>query len=187
MNLTLRKANAIQAAINESIKGLKMEVNTTLHEYEAIGEQLTLARDRFWKNFQTRNQLTKSLYEIRAKVAQQNANSGINDKLSEVAYIDKQIGYNNQLIQNGLMKPLKVLQGEVEKNAEATEDRFAYGRRDVTTSILDEDEIVDLKTELAKLKREKQKIQDVLLELNIQTQIELSEETVTTLKEIGIL
>ena len=48
MKLTLRKANAIQAAINEAIKGLDLNYTVTLNEFEDVKDQIQAVRDRFW-------------------------------------------------------------------------------------------------------------------------------------------
>jgi hypothetical protein len=187
MKLTLRKANAIQAAINEAIKGLDLGTSVTLNEFEGVEDQISAVRDRFWTHAATRNKLTMALYEIRAKVAQANAESGINDHLANVAYLEKQIGYNTMLAGKGVQTALRVLNGQVKKNAEVKEDIYGRSSRDVTTSIFTEEEIKDFRHNAAEFKRQKQRIQDLLLELNVQTEIELSADTVESLTLTNIL
>ena len=187
MKLTLRKANAIQAAINEMIKGLDLSTTVTFNEFEGVEEQIQTVRDRFWTHAATRNKLVLALYEIRAKVAQANAESGINDHLANVAYLEKQISYNTMLAGKGAQTALRVLNGQVKKLSEVKEDGYSYTRRDVVTSIFSEDEINDFKRKVADSKREKQNLQDTLLELNVQTEIELEEGTATFLEKADIL
>jgi hypothetical protein len=186
MKLTLRKANAIQAAINEMIKNLDLGTTVTLNEFEDVEEQISTVRDRFWTHIATRNKLTMALYEIRTKVAGANAETGINDMLANVAYLEKQIGFYNMLAGKGAQTALRVLNGQVKKNAEA-KDEYSYSRRDVVTSIFSEDEINDFKRKAADSKRQKQSLQDTLLELNVQTEIELEEGTATFLEKADIL
>ena len=187
MKLTLRKANAIQAAINETIKGLDLSTSVTLNEFQSVEDQIQTVRDRFWQNAETRNKLTMALYEIRAKVAQANAASGINDHLANVAYLEKQISHNTMLAGKGVQTALTVLNGQVQKLSEVKEDGYGYSRRDVTTSIFKDHEIQDFKHDASKFKREKQRVQDLLLELNVRTEIDLTEGITQTLKEVGIL
>jgi hypothetical protein len=187
MKLTLRKANAIQAAINEMIKNLDLGTTVTLNEFEDVEEQISTVRDRFWTHIATRNKLTMALYEIRTKVAGANAKTGINDMLANVAYLEKQIGFYNMLASKGAQTALRVLNGQVKKNAEAKDEGFGYSRRDVVTSIFSEDEINDFKRMAADSKRQKQSLQDTLLELNVQTEIELEEGTATFLEKADIL
>jgi hypothetical protein len=187
MKLTLRKANAIQAAINEMMKGLDLNTTVTLNEFESVEDQIQAVRDRFWTHAATRNKLVMALYEIRAKVAQANAESGINDHLANVAYLEKQIGHNTMLASKGAQTALRVLNGQVNKLKDVKEDGFGYSRRDVVTSIFTEDEIENFRRTAADCKREKQRVQDELLELNVQTEIELDEETARFLEKADIL
>jgi hypothetical protein len=187
MKLTLRKANAIQAAINEMIKGLDLSTSVTLNEFEDVQEQIDAVRNRFWTHSATRNKLTMALYEIRAKVAQANAASGINDHLANVAYLEKQISHNTMLAGKGAQTALRVLNGQVKKLSEVKEDIYGRSSRDVTTSIFTDEEVEDFKHNAAEFKRQKQRIQDELLELNVQTEIELDEETARFLEKADIL
>ena len=187
MKVSLRKANAVQAAINEMVKGLDLSTTVTLNEFEEVQEQIDAVRNRFWTHAATRNKLVGALYEIRRKVAVANAESGINDMLADVAALEKQIGYNNQLASKGAQTAMRVLNGQVKKNAEAKDEGFGYSRRDVVTSIFTEEEVEDFRRSAANAKREKQRLQDQLLELNVQTEIELDEETSRFLERADIL
>jgi len=187
MKLTLRKANAIQVVINEMIKGLDLSTSVTLNEFEEVQEQIDAVRNRFFTHTATRNKLVMALYEIRAKVARANAESGINDHLANVAYLEKQISHNTMLASKGAQTALRVLNGQVKKLSEVKEDGYGYSRRDVVTSIFTEEEVEDFKRTAADFKREKQRIQDLLLELNVQTEIQLDEETARFLEKADIL
>ena len=187
MKLTLRKANAIQNSINEMIKGLDLNTSVTLNEFEGVGDQIDAVRNRFWTHAATRNKLVMALYEIRSKVAQANAAIGINDHLANVAYLEKQIGYNTMLAGKGAQTALRVLSGQVNKLKDVKEDGFGYRHNAVTTSIFTEEEIEDFRRTAADFKREKQRVQDLLLELNVQTEIVLNEETADFLKKADIL
>jgi hypothetical protein len=186
MKLTLRKANAVQAAINEAVKTLELKTQVTLNEFEEVKDQIQAGRDRFWDNVSVRNSLITALYEIRASVAKANA-AGINDMLANVAYLDKQISFNNGLAKEGAQTALRVLNGQVKKNAESKDDAYRYGLREVSTSIFTEEEIETFRKNVANFKREKQRLQDRLLELNVQTEIALTETTAEFLKSVDIL
>jgi hypothetical protein len=188
MKLTLRKANAVQHSINEMIKSLDLSTNVSLNEFVDVKDQIQTVRDRFWTHAATRNKLVLSLYEIRQKVANANAAAGINDMLAEVAHLEKQIGHNTMLAGKGVQTALVVLNGQLKKQADAKEDAYGYNsRRDVTTSIFSEAEVETFRREAADGKRQKQKLQDALLELNVQTEIELEEGTALFLEKADIL
>jgi hypothetical protein len=80
-----------------------------------------------------------------------------------------------------------VLNGQLKKQAEVKEDAYSYSRRDVTTSIFSEEEVESFRRDAAEGKRQKQKLQDALLELNVQTEIELEEGTALFLEKADIL
>jgi hypothetical protein len=187
MELTLRKANAVQVAINDAIKALPLTTEITINEFEDVETQINVARDRFWENSSTREKLVAALFDIRAKVAQANASSSINDMLTSAAAIEKQIGFNSTMASKGPQVPLPVLVGQIKKNANSKDDGFGYNSRPVNTSIFTEAEIEDFKRNAALLKKVKQQIQDKLLELNIHTKIELETRTVEILEKVGIL
>ena len=187
MKLTLRKANAVQTAINEMIKGLDLGTTVALNEFEEVADQIDAVRTRFFAAMETRDKLFASLYEIRKKVARANAESGINDMLADVAHLEKTIGFNTMLAGKGTQTALRVLNGELKKQAEAGNDRYMYGRDGVSTAIFTDVEIADFHRNAARAKRTKQSLQDELLELNVQTQIELDEETQRFLAQADIL
>ena len=187
MKLTLRKANAVQTAINETIKGLDLDTTVTLNEFEEVADQIDAVRTRFFAAMETRNNLVTALYEIRTKVAQANASAGINDMLSGVAQAEKIIGFNTMLAGKGTQTALRVLNGELKKQAEAGNDRYMYGRDGVSTAIFTDVEVEGFKRIAAEYKRTKQRLQDELLELNVQTTIELTESSVAALKAADIV
>lgn len=187
MKLTLRKANAVQAAINEAVKALDLNTSVTFNEFEEVNDQLQAVRDRFWETNDSRNTLMQALYEIRSGVAEANASAGINDMLASVAYLEKQINYNNMLASKGVQTSMQVLNGQIKKNAEVKDDGYGYNRRDVVTSIFTEEEVAKFRKDAADFKRQKQAFQDRLLELNVQTEIELSKVFADFLVKVGIL
>ena len=187
MKLSLRKANAVQNSINEALRNLKLGTTVTLNEFEDVKGQIQTARDLFWTNTETQHRLMMALYEIRAKVAQANADSGINAHLTNAAYLEKQIAHYTMLVGKGVQQSLMVLTGQLKKLAGSKDDLYGRMAQDVSTSIFTENEISDFRARAAKHKREKQRVQDLLLELNIKTEITLTEETAEFLKKEGIL
>ena len=186
MNITLRKENAVQNSINEMIKGLTFDTSVRINEFEDHNEQILAVRDVFNTHRATRTKLVGALYEIRKAVAVANADAGINDMLAEVAMLEKEIQFANTFATQQPRLSDAVITGKITKIKEAKEDRY-YGRDDVTTSIFTKEEVEDYKRTVADLKRQKQKLQDVLLELNVQTEITLDDETATFLERADIL
>ena len=186
MNITLRKANAVQISINEMIKGLAFDTSVRINEFEDHNEQINAVRDVFDTHLATRTKLVGALYEIRKAVAVANADNGINNMLAEVAMLEKEIQFNNTFATQQPRLSDAVITGKIAKIKDAKEDRY-YGRDDVTTTVFTKAEVEEYKRTVADLKRQKQKLQDTLLELNVQTEIQLDEETARFLERADIL
>ena len=190
MNITLRKANAVQNSINDAVKNIKIDLNVELNEFQNIEEVLGKANNELVINDARRQALTMALYNIRALVGTANASSGIDTALAKAAFIDKRIGQLEQLANASEIISLDVIKGKLEKikslKDEARSRVFGYGDT-VTTSVLGKEQISQAKTEVLNLKKQKQKLNDEILELNIKTEIPLSEEVVKTLQAEGLL
>ena len=190
MNITLRKANAIQNSINDAVKNIKVELNVELNEFQNVEETISQANNALVEADGRRQKLTMALYNIRALVGTANSSSGIDTALAKAAFVDKRIGQLEELSHAKEMTGLDVIKGKLEKikslKDEARSRVFGYGDT-VTTSVLSKEQISQAKTEVLNLKKQKQKLNDEILELNIKTEIPLSDDVVKTLQSEGLL
>jgi len=192
MKITLRKASALQNAIQEAVKNIDITVKVELNEFELPGTALSTANLKLISADQRRTSLTKALYTIRAQVGTANAECGINERLAKAAYVDKRIGQltvlvsteavqDNMLVINGKVEKLKADKGENSR-------RSIYGYSDtVSTGVLTQAQVDEFKAEQLALKKDKQKLNDEVLELNVRTEIALSDETVAVLTSEGLV
>ena len=185
MNITLRKANAIQTSINDAIKNIKVSLTVEINEFQNVEDVLTKANAELIENDARRQKLTMALYNIRALVGTANTSSGIATTLAKAAFIDKRIGQLEELAKAGEITSLDVIKGKLDKiknDKGENSRRSLYGYNDtVSTSVLSKEQIEQAKAEVLNLKKQKQKLNDEVLELNIKTEIPLSDETVATL------
>jgi hypothetical protein len=182
MKLTLRKANALQNAIQEQVKEITVTMTVSLNEFQSSTVELTNARDKLVKSDARRNTLTKVLYKVRAQVGRANVESGVADLLTDAAYIDKRLGHLKSLTESKVVEDLAVIEGKLEKLRTQEKASRMYGYNDtVDTGVLTAEQIEGYKAEMRDLKKQKQSINDKVLELNIRTEIELSAETVSVL------
>jgi uncharacterized protein YdcH (DUF465 family) len=191
MNITLRKANAVQNSINETVKNIRVELTIEINEFQNVEDTLSKANNELIANDGRRQNLTMALYNIRALVGTANAASGIDTALAKAAFIDKRIGQLEQLAGGTEITSLEVIKGKLEKikndKGENTR-RSIYGYSDtVSTGILSKEQVAQAKTEILNLKKQKQKLNDEILELNIKTEIPLGDDTVATLTAEGLL
>ena len=188
MKVTLRKAKALQQNILDTIKSNQIVTTVTIDEFENASSKIAEVYGEFIRELSRQKGLYKALYEIRNLVGKANEIE-INAKLTEVSYIEKMIQLHSSLSGAGTQTSIGVIEGKLEKIKSAPlESRSLYSRNEnVSTSVLSKEVIEDLKSSVNSYKKSKQKLQDEILELNISTTIELSEEVVGILKFSDIL
>jgi hypothetical protein len=192
MKITLRKASALQNAIQEAVKNIDITVKVELNEFEDARIAMGKANDKLISADQRRTALTKVLYVVRAQVGTANAESGINERLAKAAYVDKRIGQLTGLIgSDAVQDSIAVIEGKLEKlkaPESANSRRSLYGYSDtVGTGVLSQAQVDAFKAEQLALKKDKQKLNDEVLELNVRTEIALSDETVAVLTSEGLV
>ena len=191
MNLTLRKANAVQAGINDAIKSIDIKTSVELNEFQDVAVELKKANDTLFANDARRQRLLLALYNIRGLVGAANAQSGIDMKLATAAFLDKRLAQLETLAKLEPVTDLAVINGKLEKirndKSETSRSRI-YGYNDtVSTTVIGAEQIAQVKTEVQNLKKQKQKLNDEILELNIKTEIPLSDDVVATLQAEGLI
>lgn len=190
MNISLRKANALQNSINDVIKGIDLKGQVTLTEFHAPIMEIDKATTEFKTNLSRRDSLVKVLYYIRRQVGVANSAAGVNEKLTEIARLEKQIQNYTALAGNSVREQEAVVIGQLEKIKNRKEDaRSIYGMTavSVTTSVFTEEDIKGFKAYVNSAKKAKQKLQDEVLELNVRTEIFLNADTVQTLNYESLL
>ena len=191
MQISLRKANAVQAGINDAIKGIKIETSLDLNEFQDVVAELQKANDALFTNDSRRQRLLLALYNIRGLVGTANAQSGIDLKLATAAFIEKRIAQLDELAKLTPVTDLAVITGKLDKiknHENENSRRSIYGYVDtVSTTVISQEQIDQIKVEIKNLKKQKQKLNDEVLELNIKTEIPLSDDVVTTLTEEGLI
>jgi uncharacterized protein YdcH (DUF465 family) len=190
MNITLRKANAVQLSIQEAIKAIKVETTIDLNEFQDPVAELKKANEAVFLADHRRQKLLVALYNIRGLIGTANTQSGIDVNLAKCAYIDKRITQVEEIAGSKVHVELPVIQGKLEKIRNRKDESRAsiYGREDVvTTHVFSQEQIDQARAEVKNLRKEKQKLNDEILELNIKTEIPLTDEVVATLQKEGLI
>ena len=186
MQVSLRKANALQVVINEALKGLEFKADISINEFQDPAQELDNALAKFNANVSRRWNLIAALYDIRTKVSEANSKNNIDGLLADLARLEKDLVFFAPFAKANTRTDLKVIQGKLEKIANRTEDSY-YAKAEVETSIFNEDNLAQFRTYLSDFKKKKQALQDTLLEVNVRTTIELSSGTVETLQAEDII
>jgi hypothetical protein len=182
MNISLRKAAALQNAIQDTIRSIKIEPNIRVNEFVNPERVIIDANTTLVDNDARRVALAIAYYNIRSLVGAANVSSGINMKLATAAFVDKRIVQLQELVDVGV-RDIGVVTRRLDKIRTTDTSSHMYGREEtVTTSVLTEDQVAAFRSELSQLKKQKQSLNDEILELNIKTEIPLGEHTLDTLK-----
>lgn len=190
MNISLRKANAIQTAINDTMKGIKISLSAEFNEFQDPAVELQRLNADLFTNDKRRSDLLTAQFSIRGLVGAANATSGVDAKLTQAAFIEKRIGQLEVIAGAEPMVDMTVISGKLEKIRNRKEDtsRSIYGREDtVHTSLLTKEQIDQAKGMIRDLKNQKQKLNDEILELNVRTEIALTAEVEQVLRLEGLI
>ena len=189
--ISLRKANAIQQSITELVRGINYELSTSISEFEDVDTKLATAKQKSIVAITTATDLYEALYSIRLLISDANATSGINGLLTRIAHMDKIILVNNQVASASPQAELTVIKGKHDKikNNNVQDGISVYSSRitEVQSGVYTQDELVNFKLASNAVKKEKTKLQDKLLELNINTTIELPDSVVQILETADLI
>ena len=190
MKINLRKANALQLAIQDAIKSIRLDTEVKINEFQVAEDVIGQLRNDFAAKQERHRGLLNSLYDIRKAVSQANSSRGVDIKLADLALMDKKIQYLTELAGKSVRDSVEVVAGKMEKLRNRKDDtRSLYYGQDATvdTSIFTQEDIAGFRAAVSMGKKAKQKLQDELLEINVRTEIELSADIVTLLTAEGLL
>jgi RNA polymerase-interacting CarD/CdnL/TRCF family regulator len=126
-------------------------------------------------------------YEIRADLGKANTISGVSRYLCELAKLEKLIQlYKTVTATSSLQEAGDVIVGKLEKIKKGSSSERSYGYSDTVKSGVIVNNSILLDT-LTTFEKQKQSINDKLLELNITTKISLSPNTQEVLTKYNLL
>ena len=188
MNISLRKANALQNSILDAIRGLAVTPVVSLNEFQDAEQEIAAVRITVLDQLNTRRYLYNALYEIRQAVSVANHRVGIDARLAEVAHTDKLVQVYQGLADGKARDAAAVVAGKLERLRSRVESSRLYAfESTVETSVLGQEDLDSFRREVAQLKKAKQKVQDEILELNVRTEITLSDSTRAVLTSQGLV
>lgn len=189
--ITLRKANALQNALNDLLKNIEVKARIDINEFVDVESTIASSNVQFFADDARRNDILMSIYSIRGLVGVTNATSGITSRLTHAAYVDRRVKQLEDILSNtNKLENLEVIKGKVEKIKARPADARAsiYGRDDeVGTGVLTDAQMVTIRGVMQDLKKQKQTINDEVLELNVRTEIELADDVEAVLTREGLL
>lgn len=189
MKITLRKANALQNSINDALKHIDVKVKVSLNEFQDPEDVLAMSAADAKMNLDRKIGLTNALYDIRGGVGYVNHTAGVDEKLTEIARIEKQIQLYSAYVGVEAREASAVIAGKLDKLRNGKDERRSiYGYGDtVDTGVFTAEDIAGFKAAVAALKKQKQSLQDAVLEANVRNEVVLKQVTVETLTEENLL
>ena len=192
MQITLRKANAVQSEIRKAIAAKNVSDTVSITEFtKNVDGVLSKAMTDFTTDVTRKVALNTALFNIRKNVARVNASAGVSDILADIELIDANMAVYSAVSTKDVAKTLTEITARIEKMKAATgsaTDRI-YGDRynTVETTVVEQSVIDGSKEVVKKLKREKQALQDKLLTLNVNKTIDIDHVDEMVLKLEGII
>ena len=189
MKISLRKANALQNSINEALRHVDVKTKVSLNEFQDAEGVLAVSAADAKKNIDRRVSLTNALYDIRGGVGYVNHAAGVDEKLTEIARLEKQIQLYTAYVGVEAREAAAVIAGKLDKiRNDKSERRSIYGYGDtVDSSVFTAEDIAAFKAVVANLKKQKQALQDAVLEANVRNEVVLKQTTVETLTAENLL
>jgi len=187
MELTLRKASAIQEVILSKINNIELKPIISLNEFQDPTSVILVAQNDLLTSLANKVKLWDAFYEIRTSLGKANADAGVNSLLADLAKSEKLIQlYTSITAKSSLQESLDVITGKLKKISAASSNESRYGYSEtVNSGVLAS--LDDLTAKVNLLSKKKQDLNDKLLELNIKTKIVLTDKTNEVLVNLGIL
>lgn len=185
MQLNLRQAHELQTRINSTVKELQddMELHVDLF-YE--GEPAGVLGNMMNKAFQDLETIQKLLFiktELRTKVAEKNAQVGIDGRLSQIACLQRMIEVYERVMGRGMRNDLHAVKERLASRREAHKANPDNGDRyscsdSFSVEVLDKKDHSEIKSRIKKFRREIRDLQEQILQLNVNSYVTLEQGTV---------
>lgn len=187
MEISLRKAAALQESIVSTIKTLEFTPSVDVNEFEEPGAILDAASEKVSAVGEAVTRLIEAKYQIRRLVARANVEAGVSDLLADLAELNEKLSHINRRAAAPARLSEVVLLGKIEilKKVSPEHRGQGYGAisETISTGVLTQDEIDEAAHQAYASKRAIESTKENLLSLNVKTNIVLSEEVVQILQD----
>jgi len=193
MQVNLRKAAAIQSEISSALREIEVSPYEVFEDKERVVEEMAEKTQEWKTNLLRKQTLNAVLYSMRDKVGQANVASGVSKLLTEERRINADMHWLEAILDkckgekyysaDEIVSKLE----QLEKKSEDRENYFSRRGSAVSSILVTKEELAEFRKEMSVLKKQLRKINDSLLELNISTEISLSDKEVTVLETEDLL
>jgi len=182
MQLNLRQAHELQTRINSTVKELQdeMDLNVDLfYEGDPVGV-LSNMTNKAMADLETIQKLLMIKSELRGKVARKNAQAGIDDRLSQIACLQRLIEVYERAMGRGMRQDLHAVKERLASRREAHKANPDNGDRyscsdSFNVDVFDKKDHSEIKSRIKKFRREIRDLQEQILQLNVNTYVILEQ------------
>ena len=182
MQLNLRQAHELQTRINSTVKELQdeMELNVDLfYEGEPAGVLSNMTNKAF-ADLETIQKLLMIKAELRTKVAKKNAQAGIDERLSQIASLQRMIEAYERVMGRGMRQDLFAVKERLESRREAHKANPDNGDRyscsdSFNVDVFDKKDHAEMKSRIKRFRKEIREMNEQVLVLNVNTYVTIEE------------
>ena len=192
MTLSLKKAHSVQQGLKSALNDVRRKAPAT--EIDAMVSVDVVAdcndlQTQYDACVNERLAIIDAIMEIRNEVALANAKIGIAGLMGMVATLDVKIDMYDDIVRQGEREPVEKIAKKVERQEQknANNERSFISSGEVDVSIFDKEYIEKMEETLRKLKIEKRKAEEKILEYNFSTKIVLTQATMDLLRKLGLV
>ena len=194
MQVNLRKAAALQSEISSTLREIEVSPYLVFEDRDRVAEEMEEKTQEWKDNLLRKQTLNAVLYSIREKVGNANKASGVSKLLCEERRINADMHWIEAILDKCkgekyyTADEIVAKLDQLEKKGEDRETYFSRRNAYAASSVLiTKEELAEYRKEMSGLKKQLRKINDTLLELNISTEISLSDKEVTVLETEDLL
>jgi hypothetical protein len=194
MQVNLRKAAALQSEISSTLREIEVSPYLVFEDRDRVAEEMEEKTQEWKDNLLRKQTLNAVLYSIREKVGNANMASGVSKLLCEERRINADMHWIEAILDKCKGEKYYTadeIVAKLDQLEKKGEDRETYfSRRNVyaaSSVLITKEELAEYRKEMSGLKKQLRKINDTLLELNISTEISLSDKEVTVLETEDLL
>jgi hypothetical protein len=191
MEVTLQKASKLSKALAEATKALTISKSVAISIFSAdLEADLQKARALFEKNVNKASAFIAASYEIRQSVSSANAKIvdgvSVDLLLTQRAEVEAKEKFISALAGKDSGSDVAFAKRQLEA-ALARYQKEHYGSETVNVSVLSEEALEEIKTQLFALRRKKNDLTDQLQAINSNTKIKLSPKIVDALRDAELI
>ena len=194
MQVNLRKAAALQSEISSTLREIEGSPYLVFEDRDRVAEEMEEKTQEWKDNLLRKQTLNAVLDSIREKVGNANIASGVSKLLCEERRINADMHWIEAILDKCKGEKYYTadeIVAKLDQLEKKGEDRETYfSRRNVyaaSSVLITKEELAEYRKEMSGLKKQLRKINDTLLELNISTEISLSDKEVTVLETEDLL